>query len=97
MNPYQDITGRALPDVYNSVEEMIRERRYDVQDYDNLTQRFILGRLVGKIPTGALDTDPSDKIGDFNVAYDGADTYMYYLVDISGTATWARVLMDTGW
>jgi len=92
MNPYTDLLSLDLPDVANSVDEMVRERRQDIKDYDNLNNRFISGRKVGTIPTGATDVNSGDKAGDFN--YD-AD-YIYILVDLGGgNAEWRRAALGS--
>jgi len=95
VNPYPDLIARDIDSVSQSVEEMIKERRFDVKDYDNLQNRFLSGRKVGKIPTGATDVTSLDKAGDFNIAYDGSATYLYALVNISGNAEWRRVALSS--
>lgn len=95
MNPYQDLVSRNEVDVADSVEEMIRERRNDVKDFDNLQSRFILGRKVGRIPTGATNVISGDKVGDFNIAEDSGTVYLYALVDLSGGAEWRRVSLSS--
>lgn len=86
MNPYADLVSRDLEDVADAIEEMIRERSRDLKDYDNLQNRFISGRKVGRIPSSSLDVLSTDKVGDFN--YDAS--YVYILVDNAGTAVWRR-------
>lgn len=86
MNDYPTIT----PDTDAAKEDLlriiVRERTIDVQDYNNLQNRFMSGRKVGKIPTGASDVADTDRIGDFN--FDAS--YWYVLVDNAGTAEWRR-------
>lgn len=67
-----------------------KERKNDVNDFNNLKDSFISGRKVGKIPTGASDIVTTDRVGDFN--YDA--NYLYICVDNSG-AEWRRVALST--
>jgi len=73
-------------DVSSVLRYIIQQRRTDVSDFNNLNNRFISGRKVGKIPTGAADVANTDRIGDFNYT----DEYIYICVDNSGTAVWRR-------
>lgn len=87
---------KNLPDLFRVVETVVKERKQDIQDFNNLRNTYIAGRKVGKIPTGAIDVDPAlDKVGDFNIADDSGTTYLYALVDISGTAEWRRVALSS--
>jgi len=92
MNPYTDLRSENIADVAESVGEMIRERRVDLKDFDNLNNRFIRGRLSGRIPSGATNVISGDKVGD--ISYD-AD-YVYILVDLgSGNAEWRRAALGS--
>ena len=95
MNDYPNLS----PDDEKDAKELLRtitlERAQDIKDFDNLQNRFMSGRKVGRIPTGASDISDTDRVGDFN--YDFATGYYYLVVDNSGTAVWARVALDTGW
>jgi hypothetical protein len=81
------------PDKEDDRKELLRhitkERYQDIKDFDNLQNRFMAGRKVGKVATGASDVDPSDRVGDFN--YD--DQYFYILIDNAGTAEWRRATL----
>ena len=81
------------------MQEIVRyiqkERKNDVNDFDALKDNYISGRKVDKIPTGASNVTATDTVGDFNIADDGGTTYLYALVDISGTAEWRRVALST--
>lgn len=70
--------------------EVARLRQEDIEDFSNLSNIFMRGRKVGKIPTGSTDTDASDRVGDFN--YDAS--YLYLCVDNSG-ATWRRIALES--
>jgi hypothetical protein len=95
MNPYPKLYSETFPDIVRVMEVIVRERPTDIKDFDNLNNRFMSGRIVGKIPTGAADISPSDRVGDTN--FDYATGYMYRVVDNSGTAVWARVPIETSW
>jgi hypothetical protein len=72
-----------------------KERTKDVQDWNNLTNRFISGRIVAKVPVGASDVSDTDRVGDTN--FDYASGFEYRLVNNAGVAVWARIPLDTGW
>lgn len=75
------------------VKEWLRQvsniRKDDITQIQNLTNIFVSGRKVGKIPTGSADVAATDRIGDVN--YDAS--YYYILVDNSGTAVWRRIAL----
>ena len=89
MNDYPSLS----PDTPGTIEEIlriiVRERTIDVRDFNNLQNRFMSGRKVGKVPSGSLDVDTSDRVGDFNYT----NQYFYLLVDNSGTAEWRRIAL----
>ena len=91
MKEYPRLAGRGVNDLVDSILFIIKERIKDVQDWNNLQNRFISGRLVAKIPSSSLDVDPSDRIGDINFT----PTYLYVLVDNAGTAEWRRVALGS--
>lgn len=78
-----------LKEVIGWIRYVNKERPNDVNDFTNLQNRFMAGRKVAKVPTGASDVDPSDRVGDFN--YDVS--YWYILVDNAGTAEWRRAAL----
>jgi hypothetical protein len=85
--PVIDVNNKQSID--ELLEFIVKERKKDVDDFNNLTNVFISGRKVGKIPTGATDIDIADRIGDFN--YD--TSYIYIVVDNGGTAEWRRATL----
>lgn len=96
MNPYLKLKTPTNPqDIEDVLQVIIRERRLDIKDFDNLNNRFISGRKSGKLPTGSLDVTDSDKVGDFNIADDSGTVYLYALVDVGGTAEWRRVALSS--
>ncbi len=67
-----------------------RLRQSDISDFDNLVNRFMSGRKVGKIPSASNDVSTSDRVGDFN--YDAS--YLYILID-NGGAAWRRASLGS--
>lgn len=86
MNDYPTITPNTEKDRIELLRLIVRERTNDINEFNNLQNRFMAGRKVAKVPTGSLDVADTDRVGDFN--YD--DQYYYLLVDNAGTAEWRR-------
>jgi len=70
--------------------DIARIRQEDIDDFNNLTNVFIRGRKVGKIPTSSVDISVTDRVGDFN--YDA--NYLYICVNDT-TAAWRRVALES--
>lgn len=83
---YPDLRDESPSSVGAWIREVTRIRREGVGDFNNLSQLYIMGRKVGKVPTAYDDVADSDREGDFN--FDNG--YIYLLVDDSGTLKWAR-------
>ena len=83
---YENIVDESNEELARFAREATRLRGQDVEDFTNLSNVFMRGRKVGKIPTGSSDITDS-RVGDFN--YD--TSYFYICVDNAGTATWRRV------
>lgn len=86
-----DVKGKAIEKVIEVIDFVTRQRVQDVREWDNLPQRFILGRKVGRVPSSSADVIAGDKVGDFNVTA----TYAYFLIDNGGTAAWRRVAVSS--
>lgn len=82
--------GNDLKQIGEFCREVARVREEDVQNFNNLSNVFMRGRKVGKIPTGSSDIAATDRVGDFN--YDAS--YLYLCVDNSG-ATWRRITLGS--
>jgi len=95
MKTYPKINLERPDEVKLMLHYVNKERVNDVSDWDNLINRFISGRKVAKVPTGAADVADTDRIGDIN--WDYASGYLYLLVDNAGTAVWSRIALDTSW
>ena len=89
MREYPTLSREDLNEILETLKFMIKERKNDVNDFFNLKNVFISGRKVAKIPTGASDIIVTDRIGDFSF-----DTsYIYIVVDNTGTAEWRRATL----
>lgn len=78
------------------LREVTRLRQIeDLPDFTNLNSQFVSGRSTSRIPSGASDVQQGDTLGDVVYALDGS--FMYILVDVSGTPTWGRIAIDTTW
>lgn len=86
MNIFPIWNFQTLADALKMLNFIVRERQTDVVEYNNLPQRFIGGRKVGKVPSASNDVAADDKLGDLNYDVD----YLYILVDNAGTAEWRR-------
>ncbi len=95
MRPYPRIIPRDLQSVIDLLLTMVQERRQDISEFENIKNVFLGGRLSGKVPTGASDVSPEDRVGDTN--FDYASGYMYRVVDDGSAGIWARITMDTSW
>ncbi len=97
MNDYPDISPATQGDIQELLRIITRERPNDIRDFQNLNNRFMAGRKVGKVPSSSSDVTALDRIGDFNIAEDTGVFYLFTLVDDGGTATWGRVALDLTW
>jgi hypothetical protein len=87
MEHYPSISIRATEeDLVKWASLVTRFRQYDVADFNNLSNVFMSGRKVGKIPTSSTDITDGDRVGDFN--YNAS--YLYLCVDNTGAA-WRRI------
>lgn len=93
MKDYPSLTPSGVPDILELLRYITKERPNDIREFENLKNVFMSGRKVGKIPTGATDTTVYDRVGDFN--FD--NSYLYLVIDDSGTAKWARVALNIAW
>lgn len=91
MKDYPKIEAVDLGSVLHLMQYITKERKNDIRDFNNITNNFISGRKVGKIPSSATDIIASDKVGDFN--YDA--NYIYICVENSGSAEWRRVAISS--
>lgn len=86
MNQYPTRIESTLDNHTDWLRNVSRERIADVQDWNNLPNRFVGGRKVAKVPSSSADITGS-RAGDFNVT----DAYAYFCLDNAGTLVWRRV------
>jgi len=91
-------TEKTLLEVVNNLQEIARLRETeDISDFNNLDERFVLGR--GRFETRVAPSSPSDvlstdELGD--IVNDS--THEYKLLNISGTGLrWDRRVLDVSW
>lgn len=93
MNLYPKIVERTFDAILGWIQEVNGERQKDVGDWNNLPQRFMLGRnrtlLADRAePTGATDVVATDVEGDI---YHGASS-LWVLTDVgAGVLEWLEV------
>lgn len=83
--------AETLDDLKTQMRDITRTRKDDIAEFNNLQNTFISGRKVNKIPTASNDVSATDRLGDFS--YDAS--YMYILVDNSGTPEWRRASLGS--
>ena len=86
MRNYPKYDPRIDKDPTRILQDIVKERKTDVADFNNLTNTFISGRKSGKIPTGSSDVAATDFINDVN--WD--ENFIYVLVNVSGVPEWRR-------
>lgn len=93
--PYPEVRGEE--DVVRALQEIITLRETeDISDFQNLNNRFVLGRARGQqraAPSANTDVLATDSEGDY--VNDG--TYEYKLLNISGTLKWDRRTLSVAW
>jgi len=93
MNLYPKIVERTFDAILGWIQEVNGERQKDVGDWNNLPQRFMLGRnrtlLADRAePTGSTDVVATDAEGDI---YHGASS-LWVLTDVgAGVLEWLEV------
>jgi hypothetical protein len=90
MDPYIKLNTESADDLSLVVRDMVKKRSDDVDDYNNLPNRFMSGRKVGKIPTSSTDVVATDNIGDFNYT----STSYYLLINTGTTAEWRKFTLN---
>lgn len=79
--------AETLDDLKSQIRDITNTRKDDISQIQNLTNIFVSGRSVGRIPSSSIDVIDGDRVGDFNVN----STFAYYLINNAGTAEWVRV------
>lgn len=86
-------TTEDVANILRSISRLRQEE--DLPDFTGLPNKFLSGRSTTRIPSSPADVLSTDVQGDVVYATDGA--YMYVLVSVTGTLTWGRMAIDTGW
>lgn len=81
--------ARTLSDVIEQLRLICNNRKDDIVQIQNIQSSFISGRKVGRIPSSSIDVIAGDVIGDLN--YD--PSFIYILLDASGTPAWRRATL----
>lgn len=90
MEPYPRLLAPTMSALQDAFKQIGQLRDRDIVEFNNLANRFLAGRKVGKVPANSLDT-AGNRVGDFN--YDAS--YLYVCVDNAGTAAWRRVALSS--
>lgn len=86
----------TIADIANWLNRISQLRSVeDLSDYFNQVNIYVSGRSTTRVPSGASDVQAGDRLGDQVVEVDG--TFLYMLVDASGTLTWVRIALDGAW
>jgi len=85
----------SAQDIQRWIEEVTRLRQTeDVADFTNLPNVFVRGRLVERaIPASSTDVVSTDVLGDWLYS----TTFLYILINDSGTPKWARINANVSW
>lgn len=83
--------AETLDDIKRQMAQICHTRKDDITQINNVQSTFVAGRKVGKIPVSSMDVSASDKLGDIN--YDAS--FLYILIDNSGTAEWRRASLGS--
>ena len=92
MDRFPSVFDETIDGIINFLKQVIRLRNDDVTDFNNLNDIFMSGRKVNKIPLSSSDVViGEDRAGDFN--YNAS--YLFLLVNNSGTLVWRRVTLSS--
>lgn len=91
LKPYPSNLKKTLDSIFNCLQQIVRLRPQDSQAFTNISNTFVMGRKVAKVPASSTDVTGS-YIGDVNFT----DAFLYFCVDNgSGGAEWVRVSAST--
>lgn len=82
------MTAFSLQNV-TTPQDLARCRSEDVAKFANLPQVLLMGRRVERTPSSSADVVSGDAVDDFN----WTASYLYVLVDNSGTPAWRRAAL----
>lgn len=88
MQPYPKIINNTTESIGDAVRQISRLREEDITYFNTIPATYVMGRSVGKVPSGSADVAVTDRIGDLNITKD----YIYSCCDDgAGGAVWRRV------
>jgi len=89
MKKYPQPVKETLEEAVDILKKIAQYRNTDdVGAWDNLSRTFIRGRLTTRTPSSSTDvTAGIDYVGDFCPT----PTFLYILVNNSGTPVWRRI------
>jgi hypothetical protein len=90
LKSYPSTIDNTVESCADALRKISQVRTDDQSKWKQLTNQFILGRKVAKVPANSADITGS-IVGDFNVT----TTFAYFCVNNAGTAQWVRVAVGT--
>ena len=84
MKNYPSLNSIFLNDIKEWIDSVTRERRFDVEEFDDIENT---SPRIFDVPSSSSDLNGTEKVGD--LAFD--DSYLYYVCDNSGTLEWRRI------
>lgn len=87
LKTYPVLREDTIEDAANVLREIIRTRQSDISEIESIKNRFVSGRKVTRTPSSSSDVQSTDRVGDMSFSA----SYMYIVVDNSGTLVWRRV------
>ena len=89
LKEYPYWSAENLEQIKEQMRLITNIRKDDITQFQNLPGIFVSGRKVGKVPSASNDVAATDRLGDMN--WDAS--YLYILIDNSGTAEWRRATL----
>ena len=91
MKPYPALQNDSNATLKGFCDFVQRERINDVNDRNSFPQQFIGGRRTARVPSSSTDVENTDAVGDVCIT----STYVYFLINASGTIEWVRLAVGT--
>lgn len=91
MQPFPKIIEDTTENHTEVLRQISRLREEDITDRNTFDSIFMRGRKVWKVPSSSADVAATDRVGDFNYTA----SYLYILVDNSGTPVWRRAALGS--
>jgi hypothetical protein len=83
-------SAESLDEVKEQLRQITNTRKDDITQIANLSNVFVAGRKVGRVPSGSADVLAGDCVGDVNYSA----SFLYILIDNAGTPAWRRVALS---